>query len=201
MLNVVRSEFPTQRFHVDIEGSMRLGHMEILCRLDDFSLAMVEQPLPPDDLVGHAMVQETIKTPVSLGRIDHHARAGRDGVGPAQRAVHQPQAGPGRRTDAGPGDPRRSATRTASPAGSARCPNRRSAPASATPWPPSPIAAIRPIISRRTRLLSDDLAPPLLPVRGPGDGKLRIPLWSEPGLGIEPDARVLEKYTIARARV
>ena len=38
----------------------------MLCRLDDFCLAMIEQPLPPDDLVGHAMVQETMRTPVCL---------------------------------------------------------------------------------------------------------------------------------------
>jgi hypothetical protein len=49
--------------------------------------------------------------------------------------------------------------------------------------------------------LAEDLAPPLLPVRGPGDGVLRIPLWTESGLGIEPDAGLLEKFTIARARV
>ena len=40
--------------------------MEILLRLDDFRLAMVEQPLPADDLVGHAMVQESLRTPLCL---------------------------------------------------------------------------------------------------------------------------------------
>jgi O-succinylbenzoate synthase len=66
MLNTVRHEFPTQTIHTDVEAGLTLNHMEILYRLDDFALAMVEQPLPADDLVGHAMVQEAIRTPVCL---------------------------------------------------------------------------------------------------------------------------------------
>ncbi len=66
MLNFVRHEFPTQDIHGDFEGALTLNHMEILYRLDDFNLCMVEQPLPADDLVGHAMVQEALRTPVCL---------------------------------------------------------------------------------------------------------------------------------------
>ncbi|MHC4399808.1 MAG: enolase C-terminal domain-like protein, partial [Planctomycetota bacterium] len=66
MLNPVRHEFPVQTIHADVEGALSLDHMELLCRLDDFTLEMVEQPLPADDLVGHAMLQETIRTPVCL---------------------------------------------------------------------------------------------------------------------------------------
>ncbi|MHB8900702.1 MAG: enolase C-terminal domain-like protein, partial [Thermoguttaceae bacterium] len=66
MINVVRQEFGAETLHVDIEGAMTLSHMETLCRLDDFMLAMVEQPLLPADLVGHAMVQEALRTPICL---------------------------------------------------------------------------------------------------------------------------------------
>jgi len=66
MLGAVREQYPVQRIHVSVDGGMRLDHMEILCRLDDFSLEMVEQPLAPFDLVGHAMVQETIRTSICL---------------------------------------------------------------------------------------------------------------------------------------
>ena len=66
MLRAVRREFPGQTLHIDCLGGLGLQHMEMLCRLDDFCLAMIEQPLPADDLVGHAMVQETIRTPVGL---------------------------------------------------------------------------------------------------------------------------------------
>ena len=43
-----------------------LGQMDMLYRLEDFMLAMIEQPLPADDLVGHAMVQESLRTPICL---------------------------------------------------------------------------------------------------------------------------------------
>jgi len=66
MVNVVRQEFGTETLHVDVEGAMTLSNMETLCRLDDFMLAMVEQPLMPDDLVGHAMAQEALRTPICL---------------------------------------------------------------------------------------------------------------------------------------
>ena len=45
MINAVRHVFPTQRLHIDVEGGLGLDHMEMLCRLDDFMLAMIEQPL------------------------------------------------------------------------------------------------------------------------------------------------------------
>ena len=66
MVDFVRKECPTQTLHIDCEGGLGLGHMEMLYRLEDFSLAMIEQPLPADDLVGHAMVQESLRTPICL---------------------------------------------------------------------------------------------------------------------------------------
>ena len=66
MVHMVRQEFPTEQIHIDVEGDLRLSHMEMLCRLDDFMLAMIEQPLPAYDLVGHAMIQDTIRTPICL---------------------------------------------------------------------------------------------------------------------------------------
>ena len=66
MLRGVRQEFPAQTFHVDCEGALNLGHTELLYRLDDFSLEMVEQPLAPEDFVAHAMLQESLRTPVCL---------------------------------------------------------------------------------------------------------------------------------------
>ncbi len=66
MLNAVRQVFPTENIMGDLEGALGLHHMDTLCRLDDFGLRMVEQPLPPEDLVGHAMLQETLRTPICL---------------------------------------------------------------------------------------------------------------------------------------
>ena len=51
---------------IDCEGGLNLGQTDMLYRLEDFSLAMIEQPLPADDLVGHAMVQQSLRTPICL---------------------------------------------------------------------------------------------------------------------------------------
>jgi O-succinylbenzoate synthase len=48
-------------------------------------------------------------------------------------------------------------------------------------------------------LLEQDLAPLPEPVRGGQDGNRQIPLWSEPGIGVEPDVRPLEEHALGRA--
>ena len=45
MLEAVRKEFPGQKLHIDVDGALSIHHTDILYRLDDFFLAMVEQPL------------------------------------------------------------------------------------------------------------------------------------------------------------
>src|SRR5208337_1822286 len=59
-------EFPGGTFHIDCEGALSLNYTEMLYRFDDFSLEMVEQPLAAEDLVAHAMLQESIRTPICL---------------------------------------------------------------------------------------------------------------------------------------
>ena len=67
MLRAVRSEFQTQTIHIDCNSGYNINeHLEMFCRLDDFSLAMIEQPLAHDDLTDHAQLQETISTAVCL---------------------------------------------------------------------------------------------------------------------------------------
>ncbi|MBX9792214.1 MAG: o-succinylbenzoate synthase [Pirellulales bacterium] len=66
VLRAVRQEFPALRIHVDCNGGYTLADMELLCRLDDFALAMIEQPLDGDDLVDHAHLQQQIRTPICL---------------------------------------------------------------------------------------------------------------------------------------
>lgn len=66
MLRAVRHTFPTQTFHIDCNSAYSLDHLEMFARLDDFQLAMIEQPLSHDDLVDHARLQSQIRTPVCL---------------------------------------------------------------------------------------------------------------------------------------
>ena len=50
----------------DANGAYRLDDAAALAALDPFDLALLEQPLPPGDLVGHAELARRIATPVCL---------------------------------------------------------------------------------------------------------------------------------------
>ena len=200
MVDFIRKEFPTETFHVDVEGGLGLEHMEMLCRLDDFDLAMIEQPLPPDDLVGHAMVQETVRTPICLDEAVTtlpqaemalelkscrymNLKPGRvGGLTPAME-IHDSceQNSVGCYVGAVP--QRAVGVRIAlALAAKANC----TYPADFFP---------------SDQLLEQDLAEPLLPVRDETDGKMRVALWPEPGLGVEPEAELLEKFCIDRVKL
>jgi o-succinylbenzoate synthase len=51
---------------VDANNAYTLHDTEHLARLDDFDLMMIEQPLDADDLVRHAQLQRTLRTPLCL---------------------------------------------------------------------------------------------------------------------------------------
>ncbi|MGH8986400.1 MAG: o-succinylbenzoate synthase [Acidimicrobiia bacterium] len=53
-------------FQVDGNGAYRVGDAEHLARLDRFGLLMLEQPLPVDDLDGHAELAGRVRTPICL---------------------------------------------------------------------------------------------------------------------------------------
>ena len=60
---------PRATLTADANGSFDLGnpaHVAALESLDPLGLAMIEQPLAPNDLVGHAELQRRIRTPVCL---------------------------------------------------------------------------------------------------------------------------------------
>lgn len=200
MVNAVRHVYPTQRFHVDAEGDMHLGLMETLCRLDDFTLAMVEQPLSPDDLVGHAMVQETIRTPVcldeSIATLQHaemalelHAakyinlKPGR--VGGLTTAVAIDEAC---HAECVPcwvgGAPQTAIGARAGYALAARA--NCSYPADHAPL---------------DRLLAVDVAPWPETFIDPEDKAMKVRLWTEPGLGISPNSELIEKHALAKVRL
>jgi len=77
MVRAVRQAFPSAAIAIDCDGQCSLSQLEMFYRLDDFFLTSIEQPLPVDDLVGHAMLQQSIRTPIaldqsicSLGRVE-----------------------------------------------------------------------------------------------------------------------------------
>lgn len=68
VLNFARMDSPSWlQLQVDVEGGLDMEiHADTLFRMDDFFLTFVEQPLNPRDFVAHAMLKNTLRTPVCL---------------------------------------------------------------------------------------------------------------------------------------
>jgi O-succinylbenzoate synthase len=74
MLRAVRKQHPRETFHIDCNSGYRLGDLALFRQIDEFRLAMIEQPLAHDDLVDHARLQSEIQTPVCLDESVAHPR-------------------------------------------------------------------------------------------------------------------------------
>ena len=67
MLSWVRAEFPTLMIQADVEGALSMErHSDTIFRFDDFIIASLEQPLAASEYVGHAMLQDALRTPICL---------------------------------------------------------------------------------------------------------------------------------------
>lgn len=66
MIRAVRKAFPDTVMHIDCNSGYRLEDVELFRALDEFNMAMIEQPLAHDDLIDHAALQKQIRTPVCL---------------------------------------------------------------------------------------------------------------------------------------
>ncbi|MFO0871341.1 MAG: o-succinylbenzoate synthase [Pirellulales bacterium] len=66
MLEAVRRQHPTHPIHIDCNSGYRLRDVDLFRAVDEFQLAMIEQPLQHDDLIDHAALQAEIRTSVCL---------------------------------------------------------------------------------------------------------------------------------------
>ena len=67
LVRAVRGEFPDILLSVDANSAYRLeSDVELLKKLDDFDLLMIEQPLTAGDLVDHAKLQRQLQTRICL---------------------------------------------------------------------------------------------------------------------------------------
>ena len=66
ILKKVRSAFPSIKLMADANSDYTLEDMQILKRMDEFNLLMIEQPLFYDDIYFHALLQNHIQTPICL---------------------------------------------------------------------------------------------------------------------------------------
>ena len=76
VVRAVRRRFPDVPLMADANSAYTLADAERLAELDEFSLMMLEQPLAHDDLVDHAELQRSLRTPICLDeciRGAHHA--------------------------------------------------------------------------------------------------------------------------------
>ena len=66
MLRAARAQHPDHTFHIDCNSGYRLIDLPLFQQVDEFNLAMIEQPLQHNDLLDHATLQSKIETPVCL---------------------------------------------------------------------------------------------------------------------------------------
>ena len=65
---------------VDANAAYALDDADHLARLDAFGLLLIEQPLPEEDLLGHAELQRRLRTPICLDESITSARAAADAL-------------------------------------------------------------------------------------------------------------------------
>ena len=65
-LRAVRERWPDLALQVDANGAYTVDDVAHLVALDDFDLLLLEQPLPDDDLLGHATLAQVLRTPICL---------------------------------------------------------------------------------------------------------------------------------------
>lgn len=66
MVGAVRKEFPSIKLTVDANSAYTLSDSEILKKLDEFNLMLIEQPLAYDDIIDHSILQRQLRTPICL---------------------------------------------------------------------------------------------------------------------------------------
>lgn len=200
MLRFIRDRFPTQTFHIDCNSGYRINDLEMFARLDDFNLAMIEQPLAYDDLVDHARLQKEIRTPVCLD----------ESINSVERAEMALDLGSCKYINIKPG----------------RCGGITNAlkihdlaKAAGIPcWIGGMLESAVGVqicialamldnctypadIFPSSRFYRDDLGKPEVELtRGP-DGSPQVTISEAPGIGCEPDRALLEKFTVAHCRL
>ena len=66
VVRAVRQMFPHESLRIDCNGGCQIDQTNMFHLLDDFMLDAIEQPFAPHDLVAHAMLQESLRTPLCL---------------------------------------------------------------------------------------------------------------------------------------
>jgi O-succinylbenzoate synthase len=93
-VRAVRAEFgDAVALQVDANTAYTRADTRHLARLDEYGLLLIEQPLPEDDIVGHAQLAAAIQTPVCLDESIVSARAAADAIKLGATSVVNVKAG------------------------------------------------------------------------------------------------------------
>jgi len=79
-VRAVRDRFGDIALQVDANAAYTRADARHLADLDPFDLLLIEQPLPEDDLLGHARLAEVVTTPICLDESIVSARAAADAL-------------------------------------------------------------------------------------------------------------------------
>ncbi|HXM54854.1 MAG TPA: o-succinylbenzoate synthase [Candidatus Dormibacteraeota bacterium] len=79
-VRAVRERFPHVPLQVDANAAYTLADARHLARLDAFDLLLIEQPLPDDQVLAHAALARTVRTPICLDESITSARAAADAI-------------------------------------------------------------------------------------------------------------------------
>lgn len=80
MLKEVRKYFPDILLMADANSAYTLADIDMLRKLDELNLMMIEQPLSHDDIVDHAKLQSVLSTPICLDESIHSVEDARKAV-------------------------------------------------------------------------------------------------------------------------
>ena len=92
-VRAVRERFGDVLLQVDANTAYTLADAPRLARLDPFDLLLMEQPLPEDDVRGHAELARHIRTPLCLDESITSARAAADAIAIGACAIVNIKAG------------------------------------------------------------------------------------------------------------
>ena len=206
VLGAVRSEYPAHMIQCDVEGSLSLdAHSDILYRFDDFMPALLEQPLSASEYVGHAMLQDSMRTTIALDESVttlHQAEIALDLRSAGAFCIKPGRVG---------GLTESKAIHDAAKAGSIDCyagcdiltsiGYRFVVALASLPGFPLPTDYFR-----LDEYLADDPGVPLQPTRKsvqPQEDhqRLVLELWNEPGIGFEPNLELIERFVVQRCAV
>ncbi|MEV4415745.1 o-succinylbenzoate synthase [Catellatospora sp. NPDC049609] len=79
-VRAVRERFGDILLQVDANTAYTLSDARHLAKLDPFDLLLMEQPLPEDDIRGHAELARQVRTPICLDESITSARAAADAI-------------------------------------------------------------------------------------------------------------------------